>query len=552
MTPRPCDTYRADLSALLDNELTAARRAEVERHVAGCAACARELAETRSLIEALRALPRAKAPAGLTEMARRRGGASTGEAARGGGQARLLRIYARATSIAAVIGLCAFASWTLFYSESTSTPEGLGNKLERFQAPPEVAKAIAEEATKPAETRESATSDALAKATPPTPDVAQKQILDSLAATEKTPSASPATESSDWKATSVAAVYEIRPASEQQFAAAKTLLGVAVQSDDDVRLGIGPVSSVMNELNFDKTADQAARLTPSRSTYEFVLQSGRVEALADAIRASGVPIARVDLDKNSPEDAPEALVADPDRARQLASEYRKNWPLELRMKLREMGIALRDRDAGGTPTADSKAPDAPTVAAARTADATTQIGGGSKPRAGDDLTPTYAARDARARIEAKRETSGEDRRTQTRPAAPAASGVAGRGGALTPASRALRGAEAPNAPASSASPAAGVADGARQDRDESRLAGQLRRSEEQEDADRPPPSQTAHDKAPRTFRGGWAQSAIRRVAEVVLDSVALLQAHLESQDAPVRVRVTLFPPPAAATAPSAP
>ncbi|RIL07694.1 MAG: anti-sigma factor, partial [Proteobacteria bacterium] len=38
-----CQAFEDDLSALLDGELGAARAAEVEAHVARCAACARRL-----------------------------------------------------------------------------------------------------------------------------------------------------------------------------------------------------------------------------------------------------------------------------------------------------------------------------------------------------------------------------------------------------------------------------------------------------------------------------------------------------------------------------
>lgn len=48
----PCEQFEPMLSAYLDDELDQPERAEVERHVAACPKCARELNELRGLVSA--------------------------------------------------------------------------------------------------------------------------------------------------------------------------------------------------------------------------------------------------------------------------------------------------------------------------------------------------------------------------------------------------------------------------------------------------------------------------------------------------------------------
>jgi anti-sigma factor RsiW len=60
-----CRAFDEELSALIDGELDARRRAEVEVHVAGCAGCARRLAALRSIDAALRSLPSPAVPSAL-------------------------------------------------------------------------------------------------------------------------------------------------------------------------------------------------------------------------------------------------------------------------------------------------------------------------------------------------------------------------------------------------------------------------------------------------------------------------------------------------------
>ncbi len=66
--PQRCDGAREDLVALLDGELAASAAAAVSAHVAGCAACRRELSRLRSVGELLATLPAAPPPrAGFDE-----------------------------------------------------------------------------------------------------------------------------------------------------------------------------------------------------------------------------------------------------------------------------------------------------------------------------------------------------------------------------------------------------------------------------------------------------------------------------------------------------
>jgi anti-sigma factor RsiW len=53
-----CDPYAEDLSELIDGELPAKRRAEVEAHVAGCADCRARAAELRQLSAGISRLPK--------------------------------------------------------------------------------------------------------------------------------------------------------------------------------------------------------------------------------------------------------------------------------------------------------------------------------------------------------------------------------------------------------------------------------------------------------------------------------------------------------------
>lgn len=55
--PDACAVARAELGALLDDELDRAARESVERHLAGCAACRAEVALLRAVSHAVGALP---------------------------------------------------------------------------------------------------------------------------------------------------------------------------------------------------------------------------------------------------------------------------------------------------------------------------------------------------------------------------------------------------------------------------------------------------------------------------------------------------------------
>jgi len=69
---RECDKLAGELSALIDGELTAARRAEMEAHVAGCADCRTRVTELQKLAEGIAALPKAQPPPEFLAGVRRR------------------------------------------------------------------------------------------------------------------------------------------------------------------------------------------------------------------------------------------------------------------------------------------------------------------------------------------------------------------------------------------------------------------------------------------------------------------------------------------------
>jgi hypothetical protein len=69
---KQCWNIRSELSAYVDAELPATRRAEVAAHVAGCADCREHLAELQQLANGVAALPRAAVPSGVLVEVRRR------------------------------------------------------------------------------------------------------------------------------------------------------------------------------------------------------------------------------------------------------------------------------------------------------------------------------------------------------------------------------------------------------------------------------------------------------------------------------------------------
>lgn len=60
--PNDWERQREQLSAYIDGELSAAERAELERHIPGCAECQAALGELRQVHDLLAALPMPKAP----------------------------------------------------------------------------------------------------------------------------------------------------------------------------------------------------------------------------------------------------------------------------------------------------------------------------------------------------------------------------------------------------------------------------------------------------------------------------------------------------------
>lgn len=65
LLPDDCAVARAELGALLDEELNPAARESVERHLAGCVACRAELSLLRAMSQAVGALPRPAPPDSL-------------------------------------------------------------------------------------------------------------------------------------------------------------------------------------------------------------------------------------------------------------------------------------------------------------------------------------------------------------------------------------------------------------------------------------------------------------------------------------------------------
>ncbi|MBE3590023.1 MAG: DUF4349 domain-containing protein [Firmicutes bacterium] len=79
-----CALDRSQLSAYLDQELTAEERAAVEAHLAACAECREEFASLGRVVQALRGLPEAQPPEGFREALRARLLAAAGAVAAAG------------------------------------------------------------------------------------------------------------------------------------------------------------------------------------------------------------------------------------------------------------------------------------------------------------------------------------------------------------------------------------------------------------------------------------------------------------------------------------
>ncbi|MBX5476822.1 MAG: zf-HC2 domain-containing protein, partial [Clostridia bacterium] len=67
-----CELDRSQLSAYVDQELSADQRAAVEAHLATCSECCAEFASLGWLVQKLRALPEVEPPDGFREALRRR------------------------------------------------------------------------------------------------------------------------------------------------------------------------------------------------------------------------------------------------------------------------------------------------------------------------------------------------------------------------------------------------------------------------------------------------------------------------------------------------
>lgn len=95
------------LAAFVDGTLAEADRRTVERHLAGCARCAAEVAEARAGVTALRKLPQAAAPPGLADAARREAEPASREIGRRSEVPRWQRWGVPALAAAAVVLLLA-------------------------------------------------------------------------------------------------------------------------------------------------------------------------------------------------------------------------------------------------------------------------------------------------------------------------------------------------------------------------------------------------------------------------------------------------------------
>jgi hypothetical protein len=119
------DKLAADLSAYLDGELSHERARAVEQFLAESEEARQTLSELRAISEGLAGLPRMRAPEGLAEIVRpnteRRALSQTGLRT---GQPRVLKLFARISASAALIAACVLAGWTVFEHVSTPTPTG--------------------------------------------------------------------------------------------------------------------------------------------------------------------------------------------------------------------------------------------------------------------------------------------------------------------------------------------------------------------------------------------------------------------------------------------
>src|SRR6516162_11805528 len=62
-----CSFDKEKLSGYYDGELAAAEKAEVERHIASCSECLRDLGEIKSAALLVKELPRLRAPKSIAE-----------------------------------------------------------------------------------------------------------------------------------------------------------------------------------------------------------------------------------------------------------------------------------------------------------------------------------------------------------------------------------------------------------------------------------------------------------------------------------------------------
>ena len=110
---RGCQVFEEDLSAWIDGELAAPRRAAVEAHLASCRACTARVEALRAVDRALLALPEPALGAGLGERLAERLAADRGSP----GPARLAarRLGRRRFAPALALPVAAAAALALFF-----------------------------------------------------------------------------------------------------------------------------------------------------------------------------------------------------------------------------------------------------------------------------------------------------------------------------------------------------------------------------------------------------------------------------------------------------
>ncbi len=452
MTPPLCDSIRADLSALLDGELPDPRRSELAQHLASCDACRAELEQLRTVAAELNALPRLAAPRALRAKLAER--VHTSQWAAPPKRPVMLRLYVRASAIAAVVALLAFASWTLFGPvEELPHLAPLKPKLERLKAPDDFLAAspeadrqtLADEepaivsnlptpapAAAPLETAGRPLASAAPSSAAPLPtdvplpgsagrpgrSVGDKAPLSltvgrGALATRTPPLAAPI--GGEAPAADLELVVQTRSAEEYRLALLALREAQRPFTDLDAANGDRPPAERDEAAALPVFAPSGDLGNPSATTMSFAMPRDRVEPLVE--RLVGLA-ARVDV--ASAKDEPAVAAAAPDlmkstetAATVFSSEaHARRWPDDVRAKLRELGLtpeAAQQVVAGAAPSVQKPDADATVTPSAQS------LADREPANASTDL-PQYGG--GAAHSDARREVSSR-RARPTRSAAPA-------------------------------------------------------------------------------------------------------------------------------------